>query len=111
MRIKDLRISNFRNFKDEIRIVPQIINGHDIVVLIGENNAGKSNVLSILHMLFNPERSIRTLEFEETDFYDLNKPIKVEVVLEDLSEELCAEFIGLVDAEQVGGQNKYSLSL
>ncbi|TCW40771.1 ATP-dependent nuclease [Laceyella sacchari] len=111
MRIKDLRISNFRNFKDEIRIVPQKINGHDIVVLIGENNAGKSNVLSILHMLFNPERSIRTLEFEETDFYDLNKPIKVEVVLEDLSEELCAEFIGLVDAEQVGGQNKYSLSL
>ncbi|PRZ12246.1 putative ATP-dependent endonuclease of OLD family [Laceyella sediminis] len=111
MRIKDLRISNFRNFKDEIRIVPQKINGHDIVVLIGENNAGKSNVLSILHMLFNPERSIRTLEFEETDFYDLNKPIKVEVVLEDLSEELCAEFIGLVDAEQVGGQNKYSLPL
>jgi predicted ATP-dependent endonuclease of OLD family len=98
MRIKELRIKNLRNFKDEMRITPQKINGHDIVVLIGENNAGKSNVLSILHMIFNPDRSIRTLEFEETDFYDISKPIEVKVIFEDLSEELCAEFIGLVDA-------------
>lgn len=111
MRIKELRIKNLRNFKDEMRITPQKINGHDIVVLIGENNAGKSNVLSILHMIFNPDRSIRTLEFEETDFYDISKPIEVKVIFEDLSEELCAEFIGLVDAVQVEGKEVYTLPL
>ena len=111
MRIKELRIRNFRNFKDEIRITPQKINDYDIVVLIGENNAGKSNVLSILHKIFNPDRSIRTLEFEETDFYDINQPIEVNVTLEDLSEEFCAEFIGLIDAEKLGEDNVYTLSL
>lgn len=111
MRIKELWILNLRNFKDGIRIIPQKINGHDIVVLIGENNAGKSNVLSILHMIFNPDRSVRTLEFEETDFYDIGKPIEVKVIFEDLSEELCAEFIGLVDTVQVEGEEVYTLSL
>jgi putative ATP-dependent endonuclease of OLD family len=111
MRIKELVIKNLRNFREEVKIKPRIIHGNDIVVLIGENNAGKSSLLSILHMIFNPDRSIRTLEFEETDFYDINQPIEVKIILENLGDELCAEFVGLVDSEQIGGKDAYTLSL
>ncbi|WP_339255453.1 AAA family ATPase [Paenibacillus sp. FSL P2-0136] len=77
MRIKELKISNFRNFDEEITIVPKVVNGMDMVVLVGGNNAGKTSILTILHYLFNPERSIRTLEFQETDFYNIDEPITV----------------------------------
>lgn len=111
MRIKELRVSNFRNFDEEVLIVPKVVNGMDMVVLVGENNAGKTSILTILHYLFNPERSIRTLEFQETDFYDLDKPIRVEVTFSDLSDELRAHFIGIVDSEEMDGKEQWCLPL
>ncbi|MHA2855110.1 AAA family ATPase [Paenibacillus lautus] len=111
MRIKELRVSNFRNFDEEVLIVPKVVNGMDMVVLVGENNAGKTSILTILHYLFNPERSIRTLEFQETDFYDLDKPIRVEVTFSDLSDELRAHFIGIVDSEEMDGKEQWFLPL
>ncbi|MDG0789981.1 AAA family ATPase [Cohnella ginsengisoli] len=111
MRIKELKISNFRNYDEEVLITPKIVNGMDMVVLVGENNAGKTSILTILHYLFNPERSIRTLEFQETDFYDLDKPIKVEVTFSELSDELRSHFIGMVDSEEIDGVEKWFLPL
>lgn len=102
MRIKELLIKNYRNFKDEIKITPRIINGHDILVLIGENNAGKSSILSILYLIFNPDRSVRTLEFDETDFHDISQPIGLKITFENLGDELSAEFIGLVEPSSTG---------
>lgn len=111
MRIKQLHIKNFRNFDEEVTIVPKIVNGMDMVVLVGENNAGKTSILTILHYLFNPERSIRTLEFQETDFYDIDEPITVQIIFSDLSDELRAHFIGMVDIEEVEGKEEWFLSL
>ncbi|WP_084648950.1 AAA family ATPase [Paenibacillus sp. FSL R7-269] len=54
MRIKELKISNFRNFNEEVTIVPKVVNGMDMVVLVGGNNVGKTSILTILHYLFNP---------------------------------------------------------
>lgn len=107
MRIKQLHIKNFRNFDDEVTIVPKVVNGMDMVVLVGENNAGKTSILTILHYLFNPERSIRTLEFQETDFYNIDEPIKVEIIFSDLSDELRAHFVGMVDIEEIDGQEAW----
>ncbi|MDQ8734206.1 AAA family ATPase [Paenibacillus sp. LHD-38] len=111
MRIKELRVSNFRNFDEEVVIVPRIVYGMDLVVLIGENNVGKTSLLSILHLVFNPERSIRTLEFQEADFYDIEKPIQVRITFSNLSEELLSHFVGLVDPEVVDGEELWTLPL
>ncbi|ULO04850.1 AAA family ATPase [Paenibacillus sp. 19GGS1-52] len=109
MRIEELHIKNFRNFDEKVTIVPRKINEHDIVVLIGENNVGKTSILTILHSLFNPERSIRTLEFQETDFYNPEFPIEVNIIFSDLSEEVKAVFIGMVDIKIVDGDDHYFL--
>ncbi|MFD5021073.1 ATP-dependent endonuclease [Paenibacillus sp. NPDC058367] len=109
MRIQELRIKNFRNFDEEVKIIPHKINGYDIVILIGENNVGKTSILTILHSLFNSERSIRTLELQETDFYDPELPIEVNVIFSDLSEEIKAAFIGMIDIEIINGEDHYFL--
>lgn len=101
MRISELLVRNYRNIK-EIKITPQRVNGTDLVVLIGENNAGKTNLLSILHQILNPEKSIRTLEFTETDFFDIAEPIYVEIVLDELTDEQKAEFVTVLHVEQDG---------
>lgn len=111
MRIKELRVSNLRNFDEEVVIVPRIVNGMDLVVLIGENNVGKTSLLSILSLLFNPERSIRTLEFQEADFYDIEKPIQVQITFSNLSEEQLSHFVGFVDSEEIDGEEIWTLPL
>lgn len=111
MRIKELHIKNFRNFDEEVTIVPKVVNGMDMVVLVGENNSGKTSILTILHYLFNPERSIRTLEFQETDFYNIDEPIKVQIILSDLSDELRSHFVGMVDSNEIEGKEEWFLPL
>jgi putative ATP-dependent endonuclease of OLD family len=108
MRIRELEIMNFRNI-DFMKICPRKIGKHDLVVLIGENNAGKTNVLTLLHLLFDPVRSIRTLDLCETDFRDIDKPITATIVFEDLSEEMLAEFFDVLDF--VPGTDQSLLSL
>lgn len=110
MRIKKLTIENYRNF-ERATITPQTVNGIDIVVLIGENNAGKTNILYLLHSILNPERSVRTIEFSETDFYNPKAPMRVEIVFEDLGDELLAVFESCLLPETVNGKTTYTLPL
>lgn len=84
MRISQVIIKNYRNFNN-ITIVPRKINGYDLVVLIGENNSGKTNILSLLNTILNPERSIRTLNFTESEFYDVSLHIEVEITFDELA--------------------------
>ncbi len=50
-RIREIRISGYRSIKDPVKIVfPET--GH--VVLIGENNAGKSNIVKAIRLLLGP---------------------------------------------------------
>lgn len=52
MRIKKIKIENYRSFKKiELEF-------GDLTVLIGKNDAGKSNILKILDLIFNFENSI-----------------------------------------------------
>lgn len=98
MRICHLAISNYRNVT-YAQINPAKIGNHDLVVLIGENGAAKTSILALLHAIFNPERSVRTLDFSDNDFLDLTQPITLDVIYEDLSDELRAEFVDVLDSK------------
>jgi len=83
MRIKKIRIQNFRSIK-ELDVEPGSYS-----VLVGENNAGKSNILRALNLIMGEtwpsERS-----FSEEDFY--NKDISQEIVIQVFFDEEIEEF-------------------
>ncbi|MGC2492106.1 ATP-dependent nuclease, partial [Candidatus Binatus sp.] len=63
MRIKRLRIKNFRSIK-EAELFPQEHNA-----LLGPNNAGKTTLLESLALLLNPELPVAGHVIDENDFY------------------------------------------
>lgn len=96
MKIVRLSLSNFRGIKSaEIHF-----NGHTL--LVGPNNVGKSTVLEALDLVLGPDRLARFPPVEEYDFYNATYllppeadggepqavPIRIEVILTDLSDEV-----------------------
>ena len=69
-------IENFRNI-DHINI-----NFSDFNVLIGENNIGKTNILTAINKVLS-----KNVYFKEDDFKVLEKPIVIELSFNNLSEE------------------------
>ncbi|MBN1362977.1 MAG: AAA family ATPase [Sedimentisphaerales bacterium] len=90
MRLKHIRIENFRSFKDEP------IEFDDYTCLVGPNGAGKSVVLMALNVFFQENASAPTdvRVLSEEDFHHKNKtsPIRITVTFEDLSEAAQKEF-------------------
>jgi len=85
MKIKSIRIENFRSFKDET------IELDDYTCLVGPNGAGKSNVLNALNVFFRETESssLDLLNLGAEDFHgkDTSKPIRITVTFSDLSAE------------------------
>mgnify|MGYP000065394173 CR=1 FL=1 len=48
MKIKSVKIKNFRGYRDEMRV-----DFDDLTVLIGKNDIGKSTILEALDIFFN----------------------------------------------------------
>jgi predicted ATPase len=90
MKIKSLKIKNFRSFSDET--IPL----HDYNCFIGANGAGKSNVLCALNVFFREsEGSSTDLTFlQEEDFHHKNtdSPMEITVTFVDLNEEAQKDF-------------------
>jgi len=74
-------IENFRN------IDHTNINFSDFNVLIGENNIGKTNILTAINKVLS-----KNVYFKEDDFKVLEKPIVIELSFNNLSEEDKATF-------------------
>ena len=74
-------IENFRNI-DHINI-----NFSDFNVLIGENNIGKTNILTAINKVLS-----KNVYFKEDDFKVLEKPIIIELSFNNLSDEDKATF-------------------
>ncbi len=90
MRIESVRIQNFRSFSDET------IDFNPYTCLLGENGAGKSNVLHALNLLFRdpqyPGGDPATLR--EEDFHNKNtdEPVQITVRFGDLSQDAQDDF-------------------
>ena len=77
-------IENFRNI-DNITI-----NFTEFNVLIGENNIGKTNILTAINRVLN-----KNVYFKEDDFKNLENPIIIELSFNALSDEDKAAFFDL----------------
>ena len=90
MRLIELRIENFRSFKDET------IHFDDYSCLVGANGAGKSGILTALNVFFRNNASTATdvhiLSEEDFHHKDTNQPIKITVTFAGLSEAAKEEF-------------------
>lgn len=89
MRIARISVENFRGIASGC----VTLGGHS--VFVGDNNVGKSTLLEAIDLVLGPERLARRPVIDEHDFYagryrdDEGNPvpIRVEVVVSDLSEE------------------------
>lgn len=96
MKISEVKIKGFRNFKDEI------IKFKNHSLIIGENDIGKSNLIYALRILL--DRSLSELDIEplDSDFYvhddtyDLSIQIKFDEITEDC---IKAKFKGAISEE------------
>jgi predicted ATP-dependent endonuclease of OLD family len=96
MRISMLRIENFRGIK-ATTLYPT-----NHVVLIGDNNAGKTSILEAINLVLGPDRLNQRPVIDEHDFYagkyinvdgeENNPHIYIEVVITELSEEQQRKF-------------------
>ena len=84
MRIKSVRIENFRSFKDTI--VPF----NDYACLVGPNGVGKSTILNALNLFFQESENLPTdlnkLEREDFHCKNTDDPIRITLTFEDLSD-------------------------
>lgn len=66
MRLRGIKISNYRNLNDL-----KVVFSDDINYIVGENNIGKSNLIYAISKVFTGK------SFENSDFQDIAKPIEV----------------------------------
>ena len=85
MKIKSVKIENFRCFKNET------ISFNDYTCFVGQNGAGKSTVLYALNLFFRQYQDSKTnlsqLSIDDFHHKDTTNPIKVTVTFTDLSDE------------------------
>lgn len=77
MKISHIHVLNYRNL-DDISVDFHLESNY----IIGENNLGKSNLLSLLETIFNAKG------FVETDYGSPDRPIEIELKLKLLPEEI-----------------------
>ncbi len=88
MKIKKVYIKNYRNLNEV-----HVEFNENCNFIVGENNIGKSNFLSLFNIIFNSR------SFSENDFTDLDEPIEVDLRLE-LDEVELGAFNDLFDPEE-----------
>ncbi|MBI4098317.1 MAG: ATP-dependent endonuclease [Candidatus Levybacteria bacterium] len=76
MKISKILLQNFKSFKSEAIDVP------DIMAFIGENNAGKSNVLKALELFFSETKTL-----EQHFFNDAKQKMVVQIWFRDLNDD------------------------
>jgi putative ATP-dependent endonuclease of the OLD family len=100
MKVAKLRIEKFRGIKDATLKFP------DHVVLVGDNNVGKSTVFEALDLVLGPDRLNRRPKIDEHDFHlgeyvsakdELRKEVRIETTVTGLSSEQQDRFIDYVE--------------
>src|SRR3989338_10084786 len=76
MKISKILLRNFKSFKSEAIDVP------DIMSFIGENNAGKSNVLKALELFFSETKTL-----EQHFFNDDKQKMVIQIWFRNLNDD------------------------
>ena len=99
MKIKKLRIENFRSFSDQEFALNRYI------CFVGPNGAGKSTVLCALNVFFKEQDSSATdtSKLSDEDFFSrqTDKPIHITVTFDDLSDEAKSELSDYVRQDEL----------
>jgi putative ATP-dependent endonuclease of OLD family len=94
MKIKTIRIENFRSFQDET------IHLNSYTCFVGPNGAGKSNILCALNVFFREQASSATdvTQLTDEDYFgkNTNNPIQITVTFNGLSPAAQAELSAYV---------------
>jgi len=89
MKIKSIRIENFRSFRDETFTL------NKYSCFVGPNGAGKSSVLAALNVFFKDQSSssFDITNLEDEDYFCLNtaNPIRITVIFDDLNQSALEE--------------------
>jgi hypothetical protein len=100
MKVARLHIQSFRGIKEAT------LNFPDHVVLVGDNNVGKSSVFEALDLALGPDRLARRPKIDEHDFFrgdyisaegEPRKEVKIEVTVTGLTEEQKNRFVDCVE--------------
>ncbi|MCA8833613.1 MAG: ATP-binding protein [Proteobacteria bacterium] len=101
MKISQVKIENFRGYKDKTEIY---IN--DLTVFVGKNDVGKSTILEALDIFFNEDvKEAGTVTIEKDDInkqseFDDNKDIVISVVFDDLPDKIDIDHNNKTSLEQ-----------
>jgi putative ATP-dependent endonuclease of OLD family len=84
MRLRELKIRNFRKIEDLTVIFPR-----GLAVIVGENNAGKTAIIDALRLMLLPSRDFDALRLNEDDFRTGTDfaPIEISCTFSDPQEE------------------------
>lgn len=86
MKLKQLKLKNFRGYKDET-----IINIDELTVFVGKNDIGKSTVLEALDIFFNENKGIIKLDKDDINKGGIaseDKDIFITCIFSDLPESI-----------------------
>lgn len=99
MKIKTIRIENFRCFEDET------ISLNQYTCFVGPNGAGKSSVLAALNVFFREQASSSTdtTKLKDEDYFNKNveNPIRITVTFDGLSNTAQADLSAYFRQEQL----------
>lgn len=101
MKIIELKIENFRCYKDKISIPLK-----NLTTLVGKNDIGKSTILEALDIFFNDKDANVKIESSDCNITNSSKEIRIGVVFKEFPNEL------VIDATfPTNLQNEYLLNL
>ena len=86
MKIRKLRLANFRCYKEEITV-----DLNDLNVFVGKNDIGKSTILEALDIFFNENKGVIKIDKDDVNKKakdEGNTEIRITIVFEDLPESL-----------------------
>jgi len=82
MRIKYIKIKNFRSIKDQITVSLS----PNKTVIVGQNNSGKTNIITALDIVFG-EKYPTYYSLNESDFFDPTQPIEIEIKVSEIDKD------------------------
>lgn len=83
MRITTLLIRNYKSFDDSAEPI-YFYTPHSL--LVGKNNAGKSNILSALDIVLGGKNP-NYIKLREEDIFDIKKPVEIQVTISEITNE------------------------